>query len=292
MPTIEAPSPLDSERPRRSRKRWTLSKARSRCCSSTTHCEGRCVSTQSGGSTRVECTPQELLGLYGYDSKAIACKGLAMSAVGDRGRKSTKFKRRKLVGFMSMVAIVHLFSTTGCSRTVHWEEEVPLNTGETIWVQRNGTYTYKSVPGNPLDYGYYPDWVSTTRFKYKGSVYSFTDSASLVLLAIGPDGSPTLVADAANHDWQWNNQYYCVTPFYVQFRSDRSGKTWMWPPRIESWLYGLSTNLIIGLPPLESSGKKFSVEDRLRENAPITVRKRELRAIDPTYLTNICPTGG
>lgn len=188
-----------------------------------------------------------------------------------------------------IAALVIAFSVAGCSRSVHWEEEVPLNTVETIWVKRSGTYTYRSASGNPLDYGYQPDWVSTTEFKYKGKDYSFTDTASLILLAIAARGTPNLVADAADHDWQWKNKYYCVTPYYVQFRPDGAGKHRTWPERIDPQLYGLPTNLIFGLPPLASSGKKFTAAERERKNASLTAGNKELRSIEPTYSTNICP---
>ena len=35
-------------------------------------------------------------------------------------------------------------------KTVQWEEEVPLNTGETIWVKRLDTFVKGPEPGNPL----------------------------------------------------------------------------------------------------------------------------------------------
>ena len=41
-----------------------------------------------------------------------------------------------------------------CSKTVQWEEEVPLNTGEVIWVKRTDTFTRRSEPGNPLQMGW------------------------------------------------------------------------------------------------------------------------------------------
>jgi hypothetical protein len=45
-----------------------------------------------------------------------------------------KFQMMKLCMLLPLVAI------TACSKTVQWEEEVPLNTGETIWVKRSDTY--------------------------------------------------------------------------------------------------------------------------------------------------------
>ena len=56
---------------------------------------------------------------------------------------------------MRLAKIITLLLTmlllSACSRTVQWEEEVPLNTGETIWVQRSMPWIYKGGFGNPFD---------------------------------------------------------------------------------------------------------------------------------------------
>jgi hypothetical protein len=36
--------------------------------------------------------------------------------------------------------VVAVFLLSACSKTVTWEEEVPLNTGEVIWVERVDSY--------------------------------------------------------------------------------------------------------------------------------------------------------
>lgn len=187
----------------------------------------------------------------------------------------------------TMLAVVAALQLTACSKTVQWEEEVPLNTGETIWVKRSGAYTYKSAPGNPLDFGYGPERRSTIEFDYKGKKYSHTSEAGLVLLAIDPEGKPNLIAPV-NDDWGWQHNYYCVTPYYVQFRSDETGKHWNWPEQIDHWLYNLPVNLVIGLVPLESDRKKFRQHDREQKNASLLVFKH-LQHIDPTHSISTCP---
>ena len=184
------------------------------------------------------------------------------------------------------MVMVHL---TACSKTVEWEEEVPLNTGEIIWVKRSGRYNFESESGNPLKFGYRPDWRSTIEFSYKGKHYTHTDVVTLLLLAIGPDGAPTLVADPRRDDWQWKHKYYCVTPYYVQFIADKTGKGWTWPAKIEPWLFGLPTNLIFGLPPLESSGRKYSPTDRANKNASIAEAFGEFKRIESKYTVDNCP---
>lgn len=177
---------------------------------------------------------------------------------------------------------------TACSRTVQWEEEVSLNTGETIWVKRSGTYTFKPAPGSPLDYGWGGDPRSTIEFTYKGKTYAHTDDVGLILLAIAPDGTPNLVT-LPSTEWGWKHKYYCVTPYYVQFRPNSSGKDWAWPERLEPWLYDLPTNLMFGLAPLGASGKRFSAADRVLANAK-AYQEKEYRNIDPNYSSETtCP---
>ena len=178
------------------------------------------------------------------------------------------------------VAIAHL---TACSKTVQWEEEVPLNTGEVILVKRSGSYELQSESGNPLKFAYRPQWRTSIEFIYMGKRYSHTDDAGLVLLAISGDGTPNLVASAAQFDWHLKNRYYCVVPYYVQFRPDSTGKKWTWPSKIEPWLYGLRTNLMFGVPALADSGKKFASADRERENASLLVLGDRYQQIAPTF---------
>lgn len=116
---------------------------------------------------------------------------------------------------------------TACSRTVQWKEEVPLNTGETIFVERSGTYTYRCEFAAGTGCGFSPNWRSTIEFTYRDKEYFFSSEVSPMVLAISPDGQPNLVSSAG----VWGNQhgYPCVTPYYVQFRPDNGGKNWTWP---------------------------------------------------------------
>ena len=70
-------------------------------------------------------------------------------------------KRTSLIT-CAMLAIMQL---TACAKNVKWEEEVLLNTGETIVVAKEVRYTIKGQPGNPLDLGYLPDFEETTSLK-------------------------------------------------------------------------------------------------------------------------------
>lgn len=181
-----------------------------------------------------------------------------------------------------------LTQLTACSKTVQWEEEVPLNTGEVIWVKRTGSYELESESGNPLKFAYRPQRRSTIEFTYKGKRYIHTDDAGLVLLAIAPDGTPNLVASAAQFDWHVKNRYYCVVPYYVQFKPDSTRVRWIWPDHVDSWLYGLRTNLIFGLVPLGATGKRFAAAERESQNASLLTVGVHYREISPNFAHQRC----
>ena len=71
---------------------------------------------------------------------------------------------------LSLAAVLTL-QLTACAKTVHWEEEVPLNTGETIWVKRMVNYSIQGGAGNPFDMAYRPDWPEVIEFKWNGKTY-------------------------------------------------------------------------------------------------------------------------
>ncbi|MCZ8031475.1 MAG: hypothetical protein O9339_12160, partial [Rubrivivax sp.] len=107
------------------------------------------------------------------------------------------------------VLALHL---AACSRTVEWQEEVPLNTGETIWVKRKADYEISGGAGNPLNIGMYPTRVQEIRFVYAGRTYTYRSRINLILLAISPQGVPNLIAPAGDFSWadDWNHRYSCT----------------------------------------------------------------------------------
>ena len=175
-------------------------------------------------------------------------------------------------------------------RTVTWEEEVPLNTGETIVVKRTGRYIDFDYDLSQNRLGYKPDPVSTIEFAYKGKRYEHTNDAMLMLLVIAQDGRPNLVAEPTNHDWHWKNKYYCVNPFYVQFVPNEAGNKWNWPEKIDSWLYGRGANLTPGLLPLSDNKKKLTAAEVQKILRSVNAGYPEFLSIDIKYVvTNKCP---
>lgn len=66
------------------------------------------------------------------------------------GAAMNPFKKPLQVTLLALVAM----QLSACSRTVEWQVEVPLNTGETIWVKHESAYKLQVVGGNPLDLAY------------------------------------------------------------------------------------------------------------------------------------------
>ena len=177
-------------------------------------------------------------------------------------------------------------SVAACSKTVQWEEEVPLNTGEIIWVKRSMPWVYKGGMGNPFDMAMRPTGEQTIRFTYKGKDYSFTGRVLVNWIAVSPNRQPVLVAIPGSYGWnsQFGNTYYCVTPYYVQFVLDKGGTKWIWPERIESWLYELPANVMVNIPSLDEKRQvRYSNQDRNQRDSNYRLQSLYGSLIDSKY---------
>ena len=159
---------------------------------------------------------------------------------------------------LALGALTCLFAYLG---RVEWEEEVQLNTGERLWVTRSVFYSPAGAGGNPMDIGLRPGWEERTSFIYNGRKYSYKGDADLMLLAISPKRQPVLVAPAANKSWDWNHNFYCAKPHYVQLTPDQSGTSWNWPDQIEPWTYGLKGNLMRKRYKWGHTKQRYTIED-------------------------------
>lgn len=178
---------------------------------------------------------------------------------------------------------------TACSKTVEWKEEVPLNTGETIWVTREVTYTLQGGGDNPLDMAYRPDWTETIYFEWKGKEYRYVGDAGLLLLAISPvTQKPVLVADAAFKGWHRQHGFRCTTPYYAQLSPSANGKDWSWPPSIEPWLFEMNANLMIHREKMERMKPRYTAADRIAIDRAIAIDAPRLARIDPSYKFDQC----
>lgn len=193
--------------------------------------------------------------------------------------------------FLKLILIMGATMTiSACSKTVHWEEEVPLNTGEVIWVKRSMPWVYKGGFGNPFDMSMLPTREQTIRFNYGGAQYRYTGRAHIHWIAISPSTKqPVLVAPAADFGWYTDNTYYCIVPYYVQLVPDASGKQWTWPEKIEPWLYDLPANVMISFPRLEENrNERYTAMDRDQRDKAIRSESPARSRLDPVYKAGTC----
>lgn len=188
------------------------------------------------------------------------------------------------------LAVVATLQLAGCSKTVQWEEEVPLNTGDTIWVTRQVTYKLQGAGGNPLDIGYRSDWTEEIAFEWQGKKYRYVGDAQVMLLAISPHTKqPVLIAEAANKQWSAQNNYRCTTPFYVQFIPEANGRDWSWPPSIEPWLFNMPYNLMIHRNDTKKmETRRYTTSDRMKLDYTIAIQSPYLVRIDSSHKFDQC----
>ena len=135
----------------------------------------------------------------------------------------------KFIALMGLAVLL-----VACSKTVQWEEEVPLNTGEVIWVKRTDTYE-RAFANNPFK----PTWALDRRsytFTLNGQSFVFEDikeSIGAFLLFVHPnDNTVTIVAGAAS----------CSKPGYGEYQW-RNG-TWLLQKSVNPALIGRPRNLM------------------------------------------------
>jgi hypothetical protein len=137
-----------------------------------------------------------------------------------------------LVGRITLLLSAILL--TACSKTVQWEEEVPLNTGEVIWVKRTDTFIRRSEPGNPLQMGWWPNG-RAYKFSWRGQDYAYEFkgvSTGPILLHVYPEEKTAALVDSG---WP-------TCSGYVEFRWIRGG--WQLQSNIYPSLIGQPRNLM------------------------------------------------
>ena len=183
-----------------------------------------------------------------------------------------------------LLLLLPLVALTACSKTVQWEEEVPLNTGETIWVKRSMPWVYKGGMGNPFDMSMKATFDQTISFKHAGKNYSHTSGAGILWIAISPTGIPVLIADPTFSGWGDRNMFACVVPYYIQFMPDETGEKWTWPEKIEPWLYNLPANLMVLIPQIsEVRQERYTAKERDERDASFRKATPSNNQIDPYF---------
>lgn len=210
------------------------------------------------------------------------------TATRDRRTSGARASCRASICFAAIMVGTTL---TGCSRTVSWQEEVPLNTGETIWIERSMPWALKGGFGNPFDIAMRPTWEQAIRFNYGGKTYTYSGRANVRWIAISPAKQPVLVARAADHAWDSENQFFCIVPHYVQLMPDDSGTHWTWPEKVEPWLYNLPANVMANIPTLaESRLRRYTSANRDQRDATYRLQSPTGARIDPLFKSDACIT--
>jgi hypothetical protein len=139
---------------------------------------------------------------------------------------------------MALVSVPCVLAACGAStKTVEWEEEVLLNTGEIIWVKRADTYIRRSEPGNPLQMGWWPDGRSY-KFSWHGQSYAYMVkgvSRGPILLYVHINANTIAIVDGA---WPAN----CEKRGYGEYVW--AGGSWQLQRNINPILVGQPRNLM------------------------------------------------
>lgn len=187
-----------------------------------------------------------------------------------------------------LAASAIVLSLSACSKTVHWDEEVLLNTGETIWVKRTVVYTKQGGAGNPFDTAYRKEKDEAIEFTWNGRSYYYKGEAVVMVLAISPKKQPVLVARAEDNAWDARYNYACTYPFYVQLMPDATGRAWVWPTAIEPWLYNLSTNLFQDFGKPDGILPRYTVQQKKFQPYLADPRLLSSHKIDPAFTGDLC----
>jgi hypothetical protein len=135
------------------------------------------------------------------------------------------------------VALVALLS--GCSKRVEWKEEVPLNNGQTIWVQRSAVYERVLTGPLALQLGWRIG-EETIEFEWGQSTYRFVDAVSPTYLVIDFTSKPVLIAVINGRLFE---RYGCRTPFYIEWRPLQD-KGWKVSEKLNAAFEGVRANLL------------------------------------------------
>lgn len=174
---------------------------------------------------------------FSHDGDAFRerAAGFLVVPVEALGKRETAMNRvRKLLGLL--LALVVAAQLTACSKTVQWEEEVPLNTGETIWVKRSDSYVKGGDLGNPLKMV----WGLEKRayeFSWHGQKYAFETkprvSWSIILIYVFTADNTIAIVHGTRD---------CAKPGYGEFRWINGG--WHVQKNISPVLIGQPRNVM------------------------------------------------
>ena len=177
---------------------------------------------------------------------------------------------------------------SGCSKQVEWDEEVPLNLGTTIWVQR--TATYNRVLSGPL--AVQLKWrigEETLSFQWAQKQYSYTTNRSdgLVpfVLFIDPKANEPVLIAPLGPPSNWG----CHRPHYAQLRFRQSN--WVMQTKLDPLMYGTPSNLSIARSQDPDTVPQKITSEQRHQNDSVYGKEYGagfLTTVDPNYVTETC----
>ena len=168
----------------------------------------------------------------------------------------------------STAVLLLALQLAACSKSIQWEEEVPLNTGETIWVKRTDSYVRGGDAGNPLKIVW---WLEQRNyeFEWQGKRLSYlrrtrTISGPIGLYVVTPGKAISVVDSAAA----------CSKPGWVEYRWQQDA--WRLQDTFDPALVGLPRNLMAHfsaddgeIPQRVTSGFKRKEDTAQNRAAPL-----------------------
>lgn len=186
--------------------------------------------------------------------------------------------------WLAGIAVLYV---TACTKTVKWQEDVLLNTGQTLIVEQIARFEIPGGGGNPFDLGM-RETGRKLKFKWGGKSYLFDLPIFAMVLAISPTGQPVVLAQAASGSWDAVHGYKCTLPYYVQFAFDENRGEWIWPSSIEPWTHNLPANLFRDSELAEKLTRRITPEDLVTQGFMKNRRSVAMQKIDPTYTGDLC----
>lgn len=159
------------------------------------------------------------------------------------------------------IALVAATQLTACSKSIEWDEDVLLNTGETIQVHRTDRFERRTEAGNPLQPAWWPE-ARLYEFAYGGRTYRYESPArqSPGAMAIAIDAGEVFIVDRVRN---------CRRPGLAVWHW--TGTDWQAPPETPATLLGTKRNLMALRSPDGDLPQHVSIAARHRLDEQVGV---------------------
>jgi hypothetical protein len=163
------------------------------------------------------------------------------------------------------------------AKTVSWEEETRLNSGEVVWVKRTDSFSRRAEPGNPLASGWWPE-ARRYEFTWRGRQYAYETNPkeSLGAIVLAVRGQQLILLDRSRA---------CRTPGFAEFVFD--GSRWQLQKSVGSDMLGQARNLMYSNANIQD-GQRLSADDKLARDKAIGGRAAPPMTVDISNIAAHC----